>query len=98
MKSLLENKPFQRPCRRTAGFVSLFTIEFLAGAALLAMFLAMFLPTYAAVRHVGGGALSATAAGLAAGLLLDLVFVAVPCVLVRILVWRDNRKRRADRV
>lgn len=97
MKSLLENKSFRRPCSRTAGFVSLFTIEFLAVAALLAMFLAMFLPTYAAVRHLGGGAFSAVVAGFAAGLLLDLAFVAVPCVLVRILVWRDDRKRRARR-
>jgi len=93
MKSRFENKSFRRPCRQTAGFVPLFTIEFLAVVALLATFLAMFLPTYAAVRHGGGGALPAVAAGFAAGLCLDVVFVAVPCALVRLLVWRDNRKR-----
>ncbi len=80
--------------RGEAGFIPSFTIEFLVVATLLALFIAMALPTYAAVRQHGSGVIPAAGIGIAAGLCLDFLFFAVPFGLVRWLVWRDTRKLR----
>ena len=84
----------RRSRAREGGFMSVLNVEFLAIVVFTLSFLAIFLPTYAAVRKIGGSILLATTAGVAGGLISDIALVAIPCLLLRLLVWRDGRRRR----